>query len=616
MHYKKILDTQATYGIIELAAWPDVWVLRGETVSPVTSHTLYGYDLAANRLVWSLSGLLHGPITWHDCPTLVRAGDVAIAATYVGKRRDQAWLLGLVPQTGELLWRRPVAWHRGKTSGGKLMETAYAGLTGTEEHIVVFENRDDRECEPVLCWLDPANGESVYECAAPEIEAGAVVAGGYLYFRDATMGHRRGLYRVPAQPGGEIEKLLDTRVGSLFAVGDRLYGCHSPDLTEWTVACWDVQTFAEQASQRIVKDTDDYNWIHADAALPGGPHRIIIHHDEAYRALNLNSGRTLWSQTFEHGLFKFAATGQGMLIYRKGQPPVQLDPATGERASLDIDAADAVFVVRDRLAVSKKYFSPDFRIYVAQDTLTEATVSEFEAARSRQTALRDLLPDLLTDPRDELEALFTKAAERRSLTSFFKALRPLIGAPQIHKKVKDYLITLKAGELHAGPLNLTPFVDLHRGCFYYPDLFSFGPEDRFFPGVLFASETYGVEFFLMFETGQVISLHHDATFFEVAHDVWNDCGEHILAFERRFPQQGALLDIAQLMRFQQTFEDCDRVAKLGDLDPRDFFTRTAQALGWTLGQFQDNIEDVRLEFLYHYYRDYEDVLATMIEEQR
>ena len=262
------------------------------------------------------------------------------------------------------------------------------------------------------------------------------------------------------------------------------------------------------------------------------------------------------------------------------------------------------------------YFTPDFRIYVAQETPADTKVSEFEAAGSRQTTLRDLLPDLLTDPRDELEALFTKAAERRSLTSFFKALRPLIGAPQIHKKVKDYLTALKAGELDAGPLNLTPFADLHRGCFYYPDLFGFGLEERFFPGVLFASETYGVEFYLLFETGRVISLHHDATFFEVARDVWDDCGEHILAFERRFPQQGALLDIAQLMRFQQTFKDCDRVAKLGDLDPRDFFTRAAQAFGWTLGQFQDNIEDVRLEFLYHYYRDYKDVLAAMIEEQR
>jgi hypothetical protein len=85
----------------------------------------------------------------------------------------------------------------------------------------------------------------------------------------------------------------------------------------------------------------------------------------------------------------------------------------------------------------------------------------------------------------------------------------------------------------------------------------------------------------------------------------------LLALE---PRSGALLDIAQLARFQQAFSDCDRVEKLGDLDPRDFFARAAQAFGWTLEQFQGNLDDTRLEFLYHYARDQEDVLATMIEE--
>jgi len=54
--------------------------------------------------------------------------------------------------------------------------------------------------------------------------------------------------------------------------------------------------------------------------------------------------------------------------------------------------------------------------------------------------------------------------------------------------------------------------------------------------------------------------------------------------------------------------------KSGDLDPHDFFARAAQAFGWTLEQFQDNMDDTRLEFLYHYARDYKDVLAAMIEE--
>ncbi len=48
--------TENLHGARELAAWPDMWVLRGG--SSATGYTLYGLDIQANQLAWSLSGLL------------------------------------------------------------------------------------------------------------------------------------------------------------------------------------------------------------------------------------------------------------------------------------------------------------------------------------------------------------------------------------------------------------------------------------------------------------------------------------------------------------------------------------------------------------------------------
>lgn len=612
--WQKIFESGRVHGVIEVAAWPNMWVLRGETVVPRISHTLYGYDAAANRLLWALDGLVNGPITWHHCPSLVRAGDVAVAATYVGKRRDQTWLLGLKPRTGDLLWRRPVAWHRGKTSGGSLMETAYAGLVGTAEHVIVLENSSADRCVPLIRWLDPATGAAVYECPGPDIRRAAVAAGGYLYYPDVEMDDEPGLYRVPAAPGGHMEKVADVCVKSLLAAGERLYATYSDEKDNWTACCWEASSMIELARREIDFEGGQYDWPQVDAVLPGDPYHVILHRNQTHRALNLRSGQVLWEQTVEHGPLTFLHVPAGLLGYTWVQDAMWVDPATGAGSDAGLGHAEQFFAIGDRLLAGVKFWKAGCRIYApAAEAPPQSPGSDDAALPSRK--LRELLPDLLTDPRDELEALFAKAASGRgSLNPFFKAFRPLIGAGQIHKKVKDFLTALKAGELDAGPLTLTPFADLHGGCFYYSDLFGFGPQDRFFPAILFASETYGVEFYLMVETGAVISLHHDATFSEVASDVWKDCGEHVLAFERQFPQHGALLDIAQLTRFQQAFKDCDHVEKLGDLDPRDFFTRTTQAFGWTLRQFRDNMDDVRLEFLYHYSRDHEDVLAAMLAE--
>ena len=634
MNWRKIRDTsemnktgphrtENLHGVRELAAWPDVWMLRGG--SSVTGHVLYGLDMQANRLAWTLDGLPPPEDlgwSWKRLPLLAKTADLAVVASYVGRNRERVWLLAVEPRKGELAWRKPLAWFRRPTSGKTIYEQTFFGIATTGAHLVVMENRAQQGEEPFLLWLDPTTGETVHACPAPVSKDPAVVTGGFLYFIGAR-GREQGLYRVPAAPGADaVEQLLDTFVVSLSAQGDSLYLVHTQedeetgDLLDWTFVCWDARTLEVRASCVRHWD-DDRNWPRLMTTDPAHPDHVVAHRDTLLWGLDLGSGETLWEHTvpFSTSIKQVLLAPHDALL-NADQGVQGLDLLTGARSDLGMDGVIEHIVAAGDYLLTSHGFHTGSCLYVAQETPGDPAhpgpTSGDETWTRRK--LRDLLPDLLTDPRDELQALFAKAAGRRSLTSFFKAFRRLIGAGQVHKKVKDYLIALKAGELDAGPLYLTPFADLHRGCFFYPDLFGFGPEERFFPGLLFASETYGVEFYLMVETGKVISLHHDATFYEVAGDVWETCDQRVRAFEKRFPEEGALLDIAQLARFQQAFADCDRVEKLGDLDPRDFFARAARAFGWTLTQFQDRMEDTRLEFLYHYARDEEHVLAAMIKE--
>jgi hypothetical protein len=117
--------------------------------------------------------------------------------------------------------------------------------------------------------------------------------------------------------------------------------------------------------------------------------------------------------------------------------------------------------------------------------------------------------------------------------------------------------------------------------------------------VLIAGEFGGVEFYVMWDSGQVISLHHDASFSEVASDVWGEVEENERTFEQQFPEAGSALDIAQLMRFQQTFAEVKDTGDLAALERRDYLTRAAAAFGWSLKQLRQRLEthDLALEFL-------------------
>lgn len=584
--------------IKELVAWPDVWVMRGNI--PRQGDALYGFDLAARQPLWSLTGLLAPEdVVWASrrYPLLAQTAELAVIATYVGRSRERVWLLALEPRTGDLIWRKPLTWAHRISSGNKLYGSAYIGIANTGDHLVVMENRAARGQEPFLLWLDPATGETVHECPACVTRERALVADGYLYFHGEGR-DQNGLYRIPAAPGAtSAERLLEGELSAFEVCADHIYAVYTTTHRhDWTFACLDAQTLAPRCSYVWEWDDKGY-WPRLLAVDPERPECVVLDRDTRLWAWNWRTDETLWEHTFPFStdVQTLFHTPRGTLLHAD-QGVEGLDLVTGARSDVGLSGSrvEGAWAVGDYFFTSRMWDGS--RLYTRAEAPASPTVGELTWPERK---LRELLPDLLTDPRDELETAFGKALGRGSLNTLAKSVRQITRISQTHKKVKDYLKALKAGELDRGPLNFTPLAELHRGFFFYADLFGFGPEERFFPGVLIASEFGGVEFYLMWDSGQVISLHHDASFSEVASDVWNAVGVNERAFEQQFPEVGSALDIAQLVRFQRTFAAVENTGALLKLDPRDYLTRTAAAFGWSLKELRRQLDEnyLPLEFL-------------------
>ncbi len=188
---------------------------------------------------------------------------------------------------------------------------------------------------------------------------------------------------------------------------------------------------------------------------------------------------------------------------------------------------------------------------------------------------------------------FAATGDKKAL---LKAAKKHYGIKSVHKKAQPYLFN----ELDlAGTLSLAPFEKTWKNCRTYKDLFSrFG--DTLFPALCIGSDSYGVEFWLVLTTGTVISLHHDASFSEVAFDV-NAANE--VDFVKKFAKAGSAFTIEQLAQFQQ--ETRDLTGDDSNIE-REYFLAAAKVLSLTVSRMAKRIYELPLEFVFVRCRDFID----------
>ena len=183
-------------------------------------------------------------------------------------------------------------------------------------------------------------------------------------------------------------------------------------------------------------------------------------------------------------------------------------------------------------------------------------------------------------------AVLAFAADHNT-NALLSALRAYFKIETIAPEIIPYLEGKAALD---GYYTLQAFKDCYAIHFSYQKLFHrFG--DDLFPAICFGSDGLGVEFWLMLASGQVITLHHDATFYEEAGEIEAEDGP---AFAAAFAQAGSLFSLAQLLDLQARTKSLDRRAfDFGD----DLFRAAAKALGRSLAATAKLFGDVRFEFV-------------------
>jgi len=191
--------------------------------------------------------------------------------------------------------------------------------------------------------------------------------------------------------------------------------------------------------------------------------------------------------------------------------------------------------------------------------------------------------------------IFQKYQETRDKAALLKAVQERFEVPKIHKSIEPYLF----GEVETkGIFHIKSFQESFKNIFSYHQLFGKLGEG-IFPVIPIGHERYGVDFWLVLTSGKVISLHHDASFSEVAYDIQTDDCEY---FVEEFSRQGSIFNITTLLEFQRLS------LTLGNENDADYgqnlFKITAQSLGKSHQWLSNNIWNLPLEPIFTRARDF------------
>lgn len=191
----------------------------------------------------------------------------------------------------------------------------------------------------------------------------------------------------------------------------------------------------------------------------------------------------------------------------------------------------------------------------------------------RPAPMRDLLAGTTQSPLqkalDDLEkAVVTAQKDPKKLGNLYKKMQRIFNCGPLAADTKAYIEATINTEKLPGPLFFDGFSAAVKTAETFDKLMGVGPDDQLFPGLLVASETYGQYFYLMLETGRVVSAHHDSLFPEYGSDAWRKAVKKVkkdkkpAAFCRYMEDYYSGFSITDLMAWQTEFSAVDRIEDL------------------------------------------------------
>ena len=114
-----------------------------------------------------------------------------------------------------------------------------------------------------------------------------------------------------------------------------------------------------------------------------------------------------------------------------------------------------------------------------------------------------------------------KAQQTEEVEPLLKVIKEVFEIEHVAPSAEVYIRSTLNTEKIAGPLDFSGFAKSYKSAMSYKKLFDLGPEDKIFPALHIASETYGHYYYLRLETGEVAGGHHDSLYNEYFYDIWN-----------------------------------------------------------------------------------------------
>lgn len=560
----------------QLCSCGDLLAIAGET-------ELLVYNPDTQKILWQLTYERQSSFNNHEP---VYSGGHLIASFIADEKEELAWVFALHPQTGELIWKEKVP-HRCLT--GRNLTDNY--LVATTHHLFYTQRKEGQS------WLRNAKTGSL-----------VTTLPGFQVERMESNSRFIALYEWE---GGDI-LLLDTEAETpVFTAHNtgELIDDFRLDENVITVLVGDEDDGLEDIHIRqyslpemeLVREFTFPDFLNEGKLVDvRGGNQVYVTAEDSIHGVDLEKG--ILAYTFPAADDPaFVSTQHGISVF----------PFMGEAEMRSNETGELLAALED------KGFQYPF-LQIGDDVLCEGSWLEIESLKNPDVCEHTLWlswqeedETLIGEPKgpvttpilerlgvsgprkaslaDQLKAAKEQLTSDGDWEAFFAEVATVFKIAALQPDVKAFLQELQSKGSLSGAIGTGKF-DSVVGGFTYDNLWSMGPDDQFFPGLLIASESGGHYFYVHLETAELMCVHHDDNY------DWASNWESILDEQdaQGFAKAmfaNPLFTLKAWREFDTGFGELDQddLRSLEEEEPEQFFRLLQKATGWTFDKIYDKM---------------------------
>ncbi|NOQ74206.1 MAG: hypothetical protein GQ574_19515 [Crocinitomix sp.] len=520
--------------VISIVTDFDVWVMR-------MNKLIYGFDYAANKIVWQIEV---NDSSSNVNKEILKAGDYVIGSYFADKKSNKVWFFALAPLTGKIVWSKKI--DKSCVSGN----SSQPGYFFSNENFLFSQDRSGTKANYII---DSRTGETLFVKEAIGFNKIFESGNDILFLHHVSAQ----LYKHPKKVTAisKSEKILeDHYISNAYTLNDKLYLFGRPKEQE------------EKQYKILELDNDSYEVLRTYDLDKNGKYRgaqmlaiengvVILYGDGIpLQLIDLNRPEKNWKN--EEAKDTLIHTKNGLLTSECFDDNIlSLSKDEGVLTDSGIAFKSQYFSSGNYIVtnVSKagSFAEQELAIYVWKDKAEESEISMASIACELQN-IKDLIdfePPKKVTKKEQLKNALIKVNNAADFEAFHSELKGIYKIKKINAKVITYIENHFFTDNIDGFLNLSGAKKALETSLTYHEILSEGSDDLLFPAIFLGSESSGSYFYLMLESGKIISPHHDSLK-EESYSLFSD-EMTMTAFKNKLVKQFSVYDIDQLLLLQE-----------------------------------------------------------------